>query len=167
MHAGLLWFSSSFDRYGWPALAVAGIVVLGLMLLAYRRLARSRPVGVVPPSPLQDSLSSEILPAGVSADRRRVPRRWGNALLVHVSDATAQADPVEGVILNRSEGGLCLALHQAVVVGTNLNVRVATAPSSIPWTAVEVKYCLRFVSRWKVGCQFVQPPSAEVLLMFG
>ena len=87
--------------------------------------------------------------------------------MVQVSDALALATPVEALVLNRSAGGLCLSINQEVAVGSRLSVRVATAPPSIPWVQVEVKYCNPFVKRWKVGCQFVPPPAVEVLCLFG
>jgi hypothetical protein len=87
--------------------------------------------------------------------------------MVQVSDALALTEPVEGLVLNRSAGGLCLSLPKAVEVGTILSVRVEVAPSTIPWVQVEVKYCLPFVARWKVGCRFKEVLSEDVLLLFG
>lgn len=100
-------------------------------------------------------------------DRRKDPRRWGSPVMVQVSDSLTSTGSVEGVVLNRSAGGLCLSLPRAVEVGKTLNIRVAMAPSSIPWTPVEVKYCSPLAARWKVGCRFTQSLAEDVRHLFG
>jgi hypothetical protein len=81
-----------------------------------------------------------------------------------LSEIDATGKPLEGWVLNRSGGGLCLSLNQAFPAGMTLHLRLA-ADAAMPWVPVEVKYCHPFSSRWKVGCRFVYPDSKEVRVL--
>lgn len=117
--------------------------------------------------PAEPSVAPPTLVPGAPVERRQFPRRWGNPVLVHFSFAEAEGESFEALILNRSRGGPCLSVSDMVAVGAILNVRTTTAPNAIPCVQVEVKYCIPFFTRWKVGCRFVQPPAEEVFLLFG
>jgi hypothetical protein len=103
----------------------------------------------------------------VMTERRRSPRRWGLPIEVVLCQNVPGARQFRGWIVNRAEGGLGLTLPELIPVGTQLLVRVHNAPQSVPWTAVEVKSCSFQVNRWIAGCQFVEQPSREVMLLFG
>jgi hypothetical protein len=83
-----------------------------------------------------------------------------------ISDGIPGTEPVRGWIVNRSTGGLGLSASQPALEDSVLNVRVAVAPDAAPWTLVRVKSCIPATGRWILGCQFVETPPREVMLMF-
>ena len=93
-------------------------------------------------------------------------RRRGNPVAVLISDATATAPPRPGAVIDRSLGGLGLAMDVPAQVGTILTVRPASSPS-IPWLQVVVRGCRQREADWRVGCQFVRTPPSSVLCEFG
>jgi len=99
-------------------------------------------------------------------ERRQAPRRWGDPVQVFISDGGPATEPVRGWIMNRSAGGLGLSSAQPALEGALLSVRIAIAPETIPWTFLQVKSCIPSTGRWILGCQFVETPPREVLLMF-
>ena len=106
------------------------------------------------------------IPLAGSKQRRGSNRRMSSPMPIHVAGDDVD-EPEEATIINRSQGGLCLSLSQAVDVGTRLQVRAPVPVDVIPWIPVEVKYCRPFGNRWKVGCEYVEEPPEDVLLMFG
>jgi hypothetical protein len=102
------------------------------------------------------------------ADEQRVAqRRPGNPVEVLISDAAAQAAPAPGRVIDRSVGGLCLAVSDPATVGTILSVRPASAPASVPWIQIEVMRQADRTSHWELGCAFVHRPPLNVILLFG
>jgi hypothetical protein len=99
-------------------------------------------------------------------ERRQAPRRWGDPVQVVIWDGYPSSNPARGWIVNRSAGGLGLSEAQPALEGALLSVRVAIAPETLPWTQVQVKSCIPVTGRWILGCQFVETPPREVLLMF-
>lgn len=123
-----------------------------------RRGALPSPVPAGTPASTASSLSF--------TERRQAPRRWGDPVQVLITDGTSRTEPARGWIVNRSTGGLGLSAAQPAVEGAVLSVRITTAPDTVPWTSVQVKSCLPATGRWILGCQFVEPPPRDVLLMF-
>jgi hypothetical protein len=99
-------------------------------------------------------------------ERRQSPRRWGDPIQVLIWDDNTVDQPARGWIVNRSSGGLGLSAAQPVLEGMLLGVRISIAPESIPWTRLQVKSCIPSAGRWILGCQFVEPPPQEILLLF-
>ncbi|HLJ94953.1 MAG TPA: hypothetical protein VKU02_17390 [Gemmataceae bacterium] len=99
-------------------------------------------------------------------ERRQAPRRWGDPVQVLIWDEYTAGEPTRGWIMNRSTGGLGLSAARPSLEGALLNVRVAIAPDTVPWTRVQVKGCNPSTGRWILSCQFFETPSREVLLMF-
>lgn len=146
----------------------AGILlILAVTIAAISWLKKRRLTSLAASMERMSASQQPLVNSERTIERRQFPRRWGSPVMVLVADAMAQAQPVEGIVLNRSAGGLCLSLPKEVEVGTTLSVRVAIAPSSTAWTPVQVKYCLLFAARWKVGCHFKQTVAEDVLLLFG
>jgi hypothetical protein len=104
---------------------------------------------------------------GSATERRKALRRGGRLTRVHISDAEGQAEPVEGWVLDRSLGGMCLAADKEFAEGIILSVRSAEAPETTPWIQLEVKNCRWQENRFELGCQFVRTPPWGVLLLFG
>jgi hypothetical protein len=112
------------------------------------------------------SSSTTLLPQVTATERRQAPRRWGDPVQVSIWDGNPANEPARGWIANRSAGGLGLSAAQPFFEGTLLSVRVTVAPDTVGWTRLQVKSCIPATGRWILGCQFVETPPREVLLMF-
>lgn len=84
-----------------------------------------------------------------------------------MSNPSSPDQPLEGLVLNRSKGGLQLSVDQAVPVGTVLGVRASAAADNLPWVQIRVKRCRQHGETWTLGCQFVETLPWSVLLLFG
>jgi hypothetical protein len=105
-------------------------------------------------------------PAVAAADRRGLMRREGNPTAVLV--ATADRDtPERAHVLNRTSGGLRLALKHALPVGTTLWLRAGHAPADTPWAEVSVRWCEEADGCFEIGCQFQGQLPWSLLLLFG
>ena len=104
---------------------------------------------------------------GSALERRQALRRGGNPIAVLLTDVDIKAKPVSGWVVDRSTGGICVSVPEAVESGTVLCVRTANAPESVPWIQIEVKNCRPADGNWELGCQFVRTPPWSVLLLFG
>jgi hypothetical protein len=155
------------DLSHWPVWTgfVAGVLSAGLTFAVGRVLYR-KPRRQPPPS-RENTTSRDPFIHGSASERRTSLRRTGKPVKVYVSDAEGKAKPVEGWVVDRSMGGLCLSVYQPVPVRTTLTVRTVTAPSDTPWVQVEVKRCQVQEDRWELGCQFLCKPAWAILLQFG
>ena len=102
-----------------------------------------------------------------SMENRAAIRRGGNAVAIFIADPQKTEEPRRGWVVDRSAGGLCIALDNPVDAGTVLRVRVCNAPVTVPWAEIEVKSCRKDGNQWEAGCQFVVTPSYNVLMLFG
>jgi hypothetical protein len=148
----------------WIAIVI-GLVAGGATLFTGRLVLRW--VGgsaAVPAIPTRDN-SFQVIPQSV--EMRSANRRGGNAVAVFVADPQKTEEPQRGWVVDRSAGGLCIAVENPVDAGANLRVRVCNAPVTVPWAELEVKSCRKDGNHWEVGCQFVITPSYNVLMLFG
>src|SRR5262249_28242652 len=104
---------------------------------------------------------------GMHDERRKSLRRKGKIVEVKVRDGDAQSDMGSGWVMDRSVGGMCVAMDEPLPVGAVLSVKVVRAPDSVPWVKLEVKSCRAREGRFELGCQFVQQPTWNVLMLFG
>jgi hypothetical protein len=137
-----------------------GVLAAILFLLMARAFVRVRPTRS--PTPHQAGTDS----GGPFHERRKSPRRGGKPVQVLLSDREAKAWPEEAIVQNRSLGGLCLAVSRQYEAGAILTVRAESAPKSIPWAQIEVKYCYLRDESWLIGCKFVTRPAWNVQLTF-
>lgn len=100
-------------------------------------------------------------------ERRSSLRRPGNPVRVVVADGLTSRNLVDAWVIDRSRGGLRLAVPDPIPVGTLLQVRTTHDPQCAPWVQLCVKRCWQRNDLWVVGCQFVQMPPVNVLLLFG
>jgi hypothetical protein len=100
-------------------------------------------------------------------ERRASPRRGGNLVPVVVDDGLPDGEPLRGWVLDRSAGGLGLLVPEALEIGTLVRVRPDRPDVASRWVQVRVIYCNPERIRWRVGCQFVEKLSGEVLSGFG
>jgi hypothetical protein len=110
-------------------------------------------------------VSDSTLTPGSFPERRKSPRRWGNPIQVLLRDGR-RGEPLRGWVANRSAGGLGLSLAEPLAVGAQTQLRITVAPESVPSVELEVIHCHAQTGRWLVGCRFLTPPPADVLLMF-
>jgi hypothetical protein len=144
-----------------------GMVATGLTLVAGRWLFARRAPRPTPRSQAGEASRPDPFEHGSSTEQRRALRRSGNPVEVLVSDAEVTAEPVPGWVLDRSVGGVCLALSDEVAAGTVLSLRPRQAPPGTPWVRAEVRTCKKAQDQFEVGCQFVRTPPWSILLLFG
>jgi hypothetical protein len=142
-------------------LVAAGLTfAVGFAVAGRRRAAAPAAARPAPPAP-------DPFVEGSKSERRLAVRREGSLVAVLITVGDGQGPPTEGLVSDRSVGGLCLRLHGPVVPGTLLNVRPRSAPTMVPWTQVEVRSCRQQGDVWEAGCQFVRTPPWSILIQFG
>jgi hypothetical protein len=143
---------------------LAGLLCVGLTLVAGHVFLRLRRLT---PQDQESQSCADPFDNGSARERRISARRAGKTVKVLISNSTAQGEPEEGVVVNRSLGGLCLELRREIPEDSVLSVRPALVSSDAPWVQVQVKHCKpRNDGAWEIGCQFVRTPSWAVLLTF-
>lgn len=146
-----------------PLAAGLGVGVVVLALLALRARRPSADDG-----PASATGSDQWRAAEMSySDRRTSVRRDGAPIKVLVSSPAFQSGQDCGYVLDRSTGGLRIALGTAVAAGTSLMVRATHAPDSVPWVSVLVRSCKHQGQHHELGCEFEKTPPWNVLLLFG
>jgi hypothetical protein len=160
----LEWMLPRFHLATWAPAAV-GTLCAALVFLAARLRRRLAPPpprrgveGFQPADPFRD---------GGRSERRSSPRRGGTHLSVLLSDAEGQARPVRGVIIDRSSGGLAIAVDEPIRLGEVLSVRVAANAREMPWVPVVVRHFHREGGYYILGFQFLRPQPWSILLLFG
>lgn len=163
--AGHLSNLSIGDPMIWIALA-AGLGVILLFLFLGRRKPRSKGA-VIEPSP--DLLSN--LPQTSAArhdERRRAIRRAGLPTPILVVDPNSRRrKPAEAYVLDRSTGGLRLAMENPQPMGTRLQAKPSNAPADFLWVDMIVRNCKETGDYFELGCQFDSDLELSRLLMFG
>jgi hypothetical protein len=150
------------DRWElWFTLA-AGLISAGLTLYVGRLWFRRQTQAL--PMPQTSPAEFDPFDYGSASNKRTSLRRQGNSVKVAVTDANKPHETYQGWVLDRSTGGLRLAVPREVPVGSTLSVRVN---QDLPWVQVEVRRSERQEDYWELGCQFVRTPPWSVLLSFG
>jgi hypothetical protein len=101
-----------------------------------------------------------------AAERRAGRRRWGNPTNVDLTSPYL-ADPLHGLVVNRSAGGLAIFVDKELQSGTTVHVRAAEAPRYIPSVEVEIRYCRKAGKNYIIGCQFHDEIPWNVRVWFG
>jgi hypothetical protein len=86
---------------------------------------------------------------------------------VDLTDATAQQPPWQGWVVDRSIKGMRLTMSADVPAGTVLNVRVANVRPAMPWLEITVLHSKPVGQGYEIGCEFVSPPTWNIMMMFG
>jgi hypothetical protein len=102
-----------------------------------------------------------------AGERRAALRRRGGETEVIIAPSEDGQEPAKGMVIDRSQGGLCLSVAQPVAGGSVLRLRVTNAPEDLPWIEVMVRNCRQKDERWLLGCKFVEELPWSVLLLFG
>ena len=78
--------------------------------------------------------------------------------------------PEVGSVIDRSMGGMRLALFGEVESGTVLSIRPVNADEMVPWVDIEIRSCktsTEMPGLFEVGCQYVKSPPYSIQLLFG
>jgi len=105
--------------------------------------------------------------SGSIGEKRVAPRRRGTSVSLAIARDHSGDLPLEGYVLDLSLGGLGISSPESFEPGTVLNVRVQNGNPATPWVLLRVKNCRAQGRTWKLGCQFVGQPRADVLMLFG
>ena len=109
----------------------------------------------------------ELTPSPAPVQERRSWPRRKRTLQILIQDAAGEEQPIPAWVMDRSLGGLRLAIDQPIEEGTILRVRRTTAPADIPWVEVQVKRLERKENAWELGCQFTRSLPWDLIMQFG
>jgi len=101
------------------------------------------------------------------ANRRASVRRDGVPVQVLLTSPSLRNGQSGGYVLDRSTGGLRVAVPAAIPAGTVLNVRAGNAPDTVPWVTILVRSCRDTGPHFELGCEFERTPPWNILLLFG
>jgi hypothetical protein len=118
-------------------------------------------------SDLADHPNTEPAIGLETRDNRRTPRRAGKIIEVLVAAQGETEFPRRGLVLNRSNGGLGILVHDEYSVGSMIGVMPADASRLTPWVEVEVKSCRKISDGYELGLQYLMVPPYATLVMFG
>lgn len=154
---------SSYQTY----LPIAVGIVVGLAVMTLVSFRRRPETTSLPPLPLPKEGDWEKIGEESFADRRGTIRREGAPVKIMVSSPAFRNKVDGGYVLDRSTGGLRIALSQAVAPGSSLQVRAENAPDTSPWVTVLVRNCRNAGQHFELGCEFDKPLPWNILLLFG
>jgi len=157
----------------WEAVALVAIggvtvgAVVVLMLLG-RRPPQTEQFKLSLPRLEEPPAEPDPFFASANLSRRTTPRRGGRLVDVLISDATNEAEPFQGWVIDRSAGGLALGTAKSFPVGTILSVRPLAGADHAPWVQIEILNSSEVDGgNWRLGCKFVRPPAYSTLMLFG
>jgi PilZ domain len=101
------------------------------------------------------------------ADRRNSVRRDGQPVKVLIASPTLRNGEDEGYVIDRSTGGLRIAMKVKLPKGTTVQVRAANAPETVPWVNIVIRSAVDVEKHFEHGCEFEKTPPWNVLLLFG
>ena len=164
------WLSdmSATDPSLWLALGSGLVVILVFLILGRRGTKFDGPV-VLPSSPASSPDWDAPHPLARHDERRRAIRRGGLPTPILVVDAKAgkRAKATEAYVLDRSTGGLRLALEKGFPAGSALLAKPGNAPEGFDWVKLVVRNCREVGDYFELGCQFETDLELSRLLMFG
>jgi len=101
------------------------------------------------------------------ADRRGAVRREGTVVRVMLAAPAFRNGVGEGFVLDRSTGGLRIAVTTPLEPGITVQVRATNAPETVGFVGVLVRSCRKTGEFYELGCEFEKTPPWNVLLLFG
>jgi hypothetical protein len=151
--------------YLWLPSLVFFIIVGGVHLLT-----RSTPQRAVSQGAEAQLASETAAAAAKPVNQRAAFRRNGNPVQVHIGTPDDKNDLDRGCVLDRSVGGMRLAVFHELDAGTILSIRPVHAEDMVPWIDLEVRSCrisTEMTGQFEVGCQYVKSPPYSIQLLFG
>jgi len=153
---------------------VAFVVLTFLMLNAAIRSRQRTPLNAAKlaanakaTAPLGDRELNWDPPEHASADRRGAIRREGQPVRVLLASSTFRNGVCDAYVIDRSTGGLRIAVQTAIAPGTILQVRALDAPETVDFVPVTVRSCRKNADYYELGCEFEKTPPWNILLLFG
>lgn len=150
-------------------IAVGGTVAIAVLTILFITNRQRRASKAAPnPSALAEEKAANWAPPEQSyADRRGTVRREGVPVRVTLASATFRNGVSEGYVLDRSTGGLRIAMQVAIAPGSAMQVRAINAPDTVGFVTLLVRSCRLNGDHYEVGCEFEKTPPWSVLLLFG
>jgi hypothetical protein len=143
--------------------AGASLAVVGVYLAA--RVKKNK---AFQPLPRDATETAGLSMPDESVARRKFVRRSGNRASVLIAEAEEPEAVFPGWVVDRSSGGLGMQAPRPAAVDALLLVRAVHAPEGAPWTEVRVRSSVQLgKGHWALGCEFVETPPWNVLLLFG
>jgi hypothetical protein len=96
-------------------------------------------------------------------ERRSCARRQGDAVLVVVAGASGNKGTAQGWVVDRSLGGLGLAVPMRLHAGDRLHVRRAQGGTSSTWVQLHIKHCRRQEKSWLLGGELAGASCSSLL----
>ncbi|MBM3995460.1 MAG: hypothetical protein FJ303_15095 [Planctomycetes bacterium] len=147
------------------------LVFLAVLAIFYFFTPRPAAVECAEPTVTTEPAKSPVEAAAPkSKDQRGATRRQGNTIEVHVAPPEDKSDPALGSVIDRSLGGMRLALFHEVEIGAVLALHPVLADEMVPWVDIEVRSCkpsTEMPGMFEVGCQYVKSPPYSIQLLFG
>jgi hypothetical protein len=171
MSQAINWISSiSLNDPAVWLLLLAGLGIVLLLLARQRHHDRaSVPIAAKTEAEEIDLNPADawLPPTKAPDERRQSTRRAGVPTAVQICDPKKPQKLIGGYVLDRSRGGLRLAMEKPIATGVVLNVRPADAPPEVAWTPIFVRSCNEVGDYFEVGGEFQVELSWNLLLMFG
>lgn len=146
---------------------VGGVVAVVVLTTAFIRW-KNRPSFVpAPPVPVRPEADAWDHLEKSYADQRMSVRRDGPPVPVLVTSPNLRGGAKSGYVLDRSTGGLRIAMETAMAPGSILQVKAENAPADTQWVTVVVRNCKPGSPHFELGCEFETTPPWNVLLLFG
>jgi hypothetical protein len=126
-------------------------------------LAKLPAVKVTQPVELPEDREFKVKGA---TEQRTGRRRWGNPTEVRLITELSE-EPIHGIVLNRSTGGLGIYVDTEIPPDTLVTIRAVEAPSHVRSVFAEVRHCRKVANGFAVGCQFRTEIPWGVRVWFG
>jgi hypothetical protein len=117
--------------------------------------------------PLTEKALNWDPPEHTYADRRGAIRREGQPVRVVLASPTFRNGICDAYVIDRSTGGLRIAVQTAIAPGLTLQVRALDAPEGVEFVAIIVRSCRKNTDYFELGCEFEKTPPWNILLLFG
>jgi hypothetical protein len=157
------------QHYAITLWSVVSVILAGIVLAAFkvRKRSNTSPApGLIDVAWLDREASEVWEPTAPDPlGRRKAFRRRGNHVFVEIT--CASDTPRHGWVVNRSSGGIALAVDCPVAVGRVVLVLPRHAPAGTQPIEVIVRWCLEREDHHELGCQFAVPLAPSLLLLFG
>ena len=158
-------FSPENMPFSLPVLVALAVILVAFLLFRGKRKKSRMPVLVLAKAVSKSSSWVTELPS--LSDRRTSLRREGTPVKILVTSPAFEDGTNAGYVLDRSTGGLKLALQAGMAPGSSMQIRASHAPETTPWVTVIVRNCTDTGEHYEMGCEFEKTPPWNVLLLFG
>jgi len=152
-----------------PFAVGCGVAALVFTVFVFRKRAPRKVarVAIADAGPSSTPVLDWVPPDDAFGDRRGSVRREGPPVKVILSAPSFRSKHDVGYVLDRSTGGLRIAMRLSMAPGSTMQVRAANAPDTDAFVTVIVRNCKKSGDFFEIGCEFEKTPPWNVLLLFG